>query len=476
MLEEFITNLVGVPQNVWRENADLNYLYNCAAEFRLNRSRYTKKILALIRPRIQNPAELDELQAIVQHLVDQATSQAKPEIDIYISQAIEIVANDFWLLGEMQKQGAPPNAVFLLKRNIGSEAIDVGKRLLNNAKRKVQALSLSKVELDEKKIQSLNKLKFDTNASPVAQFLNAAKRIHLIINAGRSTRLRTTIPKGVLYLDGKPLIQHTIDAGRNAGFDATIVVLGFKKDSNALFLDKNIQIITQATIEGTAHAVMCAHSALKNFKGTLLISYSDMPFMQAETLQKLLEKHESSQPVMSILTTRSENNPEFGRLVRDSQGHYLRIAQARIEQTKAEQADAGFYCFQSPAFWPYLLEIENRNNRYEYYLTDILHKISSAGQAIVGHETNDAIETLGINRPHEFIKALEIAYFLRKRYSHDQLFEYNRHQPPEFQEQFVEFYRQFQISPVNHLYHSTIHDVNLIKKACTKQIGAIFCM
>lgn len=475
-MEEFITNLVGVPQNSWQKNADLNYLYNCAAEFRLNRSKYAEKILDLVRPRIQNSAELDKLLAIIQHLVDQATSQAGLEFDIYISQAMEIVANDFWLLGEMSKQGAPPNAIFLLKQNIGSEAIDVGKRLLNNAKRKVQALSLPKVELDESRIQPLNKLKLDSDVSPVAQFLNDARRIHLIINAGRSTRLRTTIPKGVLYLGGKPLIQHTIDAGRKAGFDATIVVLGFKKEINALFLDKNIQIVTQATIEGTAHAVMCAYPVLKNFKGTLLISYSDMPFMQPETLHNLLEKHETSRPVMSILTTRSENNPEFGRLVRDGRGYYLRIAQARIEQTDTEQADAGFYCFQSPEFWSYLVGIENRNNRYEYYLTDILNKISSAGKAIVGYETNDKIETLGINRPHEFIKAFEIDCFLRRRYSHDQLLEYDRQQPPEFQKQLVDCYRQFQIFAPDRLEHPANHDIDLIEKARKQQIGAIFCV
>jgi len=475
-IEEFITDCVGLPRDIWQKNSDLDYLFSCAQHFRENPSAYVDYILDIITPRIRSSSQLDEIKGIARGLLRQGISQNDPEMDIYIAQALEIIVNDYWLLEEMAGNNVNPDIIFMLKKNISEEAIDVGRRLFGNAIRKIEAIQLHDIPLDLTKVRPLGEVVSAQALSleETIQISPEIKRIHLIINGGRSTRVRTTLPKGVIFLEGRPLIQYTIDAGRKAGFEATVVVLGFKKEINARFLSEDIFIITQPTIEGTGHAVMNAYRVLKDFKGTLLVSYSDMPFITPESLKRLVEIHERSQALMSILTTSNEKRPEFGRLVCDKKGNYLRIAQVRREEVETNEVDAGFYCFKCPDFWEYLKQVENRNNRYEYYLTDIMNIISSANIPIRGYKTLDEIETIGINRPDELIKALEIGNFLiKKKYSHTQLDGYYKQIPTTFRDEWLGFYQQFQVpGPSPRQTHEAT--MEQIQRQLTQQIGAIF--
>lgn len=475
-IHRFISIQTGYPKEEWIKNADLKYLYEQALIFRQKPVNYSKKILNIIANRIDDPKEIEELNQQIEILLKQAKEENQPETDLYISQAIEILANDYWLLNEMKAQGADQNNILLLKETIITDAIGVGERLFRNAMRKVQALKKANLELDRSKVKPLLQWvqdgSFDLNQSLTIS--PDIKRIHLIINAGRSTRVRTTIPKGVIYLGGKPLIQHTIDAGKKAGFEKTLVVLGFKKNINEAFLDKSVLTALQPTVEGTAHAVMSVFPALKNFKGVLLVSYSDMPFIRGKTLKRLLEKQESENAVMTILTTSRKKRPEFGRLIKDEQGNYLRIAQVRIEETDADQVDAGFYCFKCPEFWDFLGDVSNENNRYEYYLTDILNKISSSGQLINGHKTDNELETFGINRPNELIKAFEVAHHLNDNtLSFSELTECFNNYPDHFKKEVLKFYQKFYLLTASKK-HFTKLNMSQIEKSLSSQIGALF--
>ena len=410
MIHDFISKLTKLPYSSWSKNADIILLVNDAENFQKDRIGYINEMLKNAKENHIEPEEIGSLKIKLEECLKIAKKNQSDEDDLYIAQAIEIVTHDFGLLHRMQQANVDELIISEMKLNIVQDAIDVGRRLLRNAVRRIHALEFNNEELDTSKIMTI---KENYNLSlkdidPIMSIYENSKRVHLIINAGRSTRLKTTIPKGIIYLNTKPIIQNTIEAGKGAGFTETIVVLGFKEALNKKFLPDTVLTVNQPSVEGTAHAVMSAFNILKNFKGTLLVSYSDMPFITANTLRNLCYKHEKLNSIMTILTTSSDNRPEFGKLVKDKNGHYIRIAQPRIETNLSNQVDAGFYCFSCPEFWNYLGDIKNRNNRYEFYLTDIMSVLSKNGKIIGGYETENQIETIGINRREDLEQAYNV--------------------------------------------------------------------
>jgi CTP:molybdopterin cytidylyltransferase MocA len=481
VIREFVTERSGVPEVVWRRSRDMDYLVNCAERLEKDGKRYAENIYGIIAPRLSTDADRSELRDRLQFLAKRSLQLGSVETDIFIAQAIEIVANDYWLIQRMITHNAPSRAIIMLKSTMVSGAIEVGRRLFCNAVRRIQAMKQGCVELDPSRIMKLGQVWLDQKVeteSWATKIMPSTTRIHVVVNAGRSTRLRTTIPKGVIYLDDRPLIRYTIDAGKAAGFEQSVVVLGFKKDINEQFLRNDVSVVTQPSVKGTAHAVMSSGTALADFTGTLLVSYSDMPFITSVSLQRLVDMHEKSGAMLTILTTSSDRRPEFGKLVQNAEGHYLRIAQPRVEETLSDQADAGFYCFRCPDIWHYLEEVENRNNRYEYYLTDIMTILSSAGVPILGVETKDEIETLGINKPADLSTALEIGYLIHKKcYSHRQLHIALSRIRGKTESELLDYYK-YQVLRVLSDRHS--HDsykgnlnINRIRQAISNQVGAI---
>ena len=402
----FVTSLVGLPEADWQTNADLAYLVECAEAFAGGRAAHAARIEQVVLDRIRTPAQAHGLRPILQGIAMEAVANDYPESDIHAAQAIEIAANDWLLMQDMEDGGAPAEVVDELRQCLASEALDVGRRLLRNAVRQVDALRVH-APLDNRKVETLGQRYTREFAGREYPRLpdGSWSRVHLVLNAGRGTRLRTTIPKGIIYLGDQPMLRYTVDAGRSAGCEQTVVVLGFKRALNECFLDPGTTVVQQYPGDGTGHALLCAQDTLRGFSGTLLVSYSDMPFIQGSTLRQMIAQHEKSGAVMTLLTTPSALCPEFGRLLRDPAGRFLRVAQARIEDSLSDQADAGFYCFKCPDVWELLQHLENRNNRYEYYLTDILEQCHRTGQLSMAHEIVASLETLGINRPAELVQA-----------------------------------------------------------------------
>ncbi|HUS98756.1 MAG TPA: nucleotidyltransferase family protein, partial [Candidatus Thermoplasmatota archaeon] len=87
----------------------------------------------------------------------------------------------------------------------------------------------------------------------------------VILAAGEGKRLRPfteTMPKVMLPVANKPLLEYVFDAARKSGMNEIIVVVGYKKEViMEHFKDyKNVKItyVTQDRQLGTAHALLQA--------------------------------------------------------------------------------------------------------------------------------------------------------------------------------------------------------------------------
>ncbi|POC79624.1 bifunctional UDP-N-acetylglucosamine diphosphorylase/glucosamine-1-phosphate N-acetyltransferase GlmU, partial [Vibrio vulnificus] len=101
---------------------------------------------------------------------------------------------------------------------------------------------------------------------------------------------------------------------------------------------------------GTAHAVKMAQSHLINNEGTTLVVCGDTPLITSETLTSLIERHEASQSHATVLTATAIHPTGYGRIVKDSEGHLLRIVEekdANTEEKAITEISSGIFAFDN---------------------------------------------------------------------------------------------------------------------------------
>ena len=87
----------------------------------------------------------------------------------------------------------------------------------------------------------------------------------IILAAGKGTRMRSKLPKVLHKVGGKFMIQHVIDAARNAGSEREVVVIGSGAEL-VRELIPNVEFVLQEEQLGTGHAVLSAKKVLSSRK------------------------------------------------------------------------------------------------------------------------------------------------------------------------------------------------------------------
>ena len=222
----------------------------------------------------------------------------------------------------------------------------------------------------------------------------------VILAAGMGTRMKSKMPKGLHKVCGKPLSKWVIDASKAAGADKVCAVVGHKAETVKEVLGDVCEFALQAEQKGTGHAVMQAIDVIKNSKGEVVILNGDTPLITAETINKAIEYHKNNGNQATVITAILDDATGYGRIVRDNDGSVLKIVEqkdASEEEKKINEVNSGMYVFDAQSLVYALDKITPNNAQGEYYLTDTLEILLSAGKKIGGYAISDNDEIRGIN-------------------------------------------------------------------------------
>lgn len=222
----------------------------------------------------------------------------------------------------------------------------------------------------------------------------------VILAAGMGTRMKSKMPKVLHKVCGKPLSKWVIDASKVAGADKVCAVVGHKAETVKEVLGDVCEFALQAEQKGTGHAVMQAIDVIKNSKGEVVILNGDTPLITAETINKAIEYHKNNGNQATVITAILDDATGYGRIVRDNDGSVLKIVEqkdASEEEKKINEVNSGMYVFDAQSLVYALDKITPNNAQGEYYLTDTLEILLSAGKKIGGYAISDNDEIRGIN-------------------------------------------------------------------------------
>jgi len=242
----------------------------------------------------------------------------------------------------------------------------------------------------------------------------------IVLAAGKGTRMMSDLPKVLVPIAGRPMIDFVLDMLDACGVRRQLIVVGYRSDLVREHLASRRTVSPHTAAElvfveqteqlGTGHAVMVCRPALagatKSSEGTgpVLIVTGDSPLVRPETIRALLAEFAQTAPACLLGTAHKENPQGLGRIVRDGAGHFEAIVEERDAtdaQRKITEVNMSCYVFSAADLLWSLERLQADNAQREYYLTDCPGLLRRSGRAVEASPRLTPVETLSINTPDE---------------------------------------------------------------------------
>lgn len=240
----------------------------------------------------------------------------------------------------------------------------------------------------------------------------------VILAAGQGTRMRSDTHKVLHPIAGKALLMHLLDSVDRLGAEKRVVVVGKGRDQVEKALNgRDVIIAHQAEQKGTAHAVQQAKDALASYDGAVLILYGDTPFVEPETLKRMLDRLDGGGgPGVVVLASTPDDPLKYGRIILGEGDHIAKMVEfkdATEEERAVRLCNSGMMALRSKDLFRWLDKVGNDNAAGEYYLPDVVNIAAAEGRDAVVIE-GDPYETAGVNSRAE-LAHLELDWQRRRR-------------------------------------------------------------
>ncbi|WP_170395719.1 bifunctional UDP-N-acetylglucosamine diphosphorylase/glucosamine-1-phosphate N-acetyltransferase GlmU [Ruegeria arenilitoris] len=221
----------------------------------------------------------------------------------------------------------------------------------------------------------------------------------VILAAGKGTRMHSDIPKVLHPIAQVPMLVHAMRAGAILSPERTVIVTGHGAEAVAKVAtaeDEAAQIAVQDEQLGTAHAVAQAREALDGFTGDVVVLYGDTPFLQPDTLERMIAARAENDLV--ILGFEAADPARYGRLVMngDSLERIVEFKDASDEERAITFCNSGLLACDAQTLFSLIDTVGNDNAAGEYYLTDVVEIARARGLKVTAVACDEA-QTLGVN-------------------------------------------------------------------------------
>ncbi len=228
----------------------------------------------------------------------------------------------------------------------------------------------------------------------------------IILAAGQGTRMKSSRPKVLHQLAGKPMLQHVIDNSLALEPDQLILVIGHgAAQLREHMQDQALEFVEQNQQLGTGHAVAQCLASLKPGNDVLVL-YGDVPMISTNTLQALLQHGEHN--AVNILSFLPDDAFGYGRIVRQDDDKVIAIVEEKdADETQKiiRESNSGIMVIAASQVKPLINKLDNDNMQGEYYLTDVVKHAVESGLAVSATICDDADEVLGVNNQAQLAQA-----------------------------------------------------------------------
>ena len=231
--------------------------------------------------------------------------------------------------------------------------------------------------------------------------------------------MRSSVPKVLHRLAGRPMIRFVVDATRDAGIGRIVAVVGPDADDVQEAAGDGVEFAIQAERLGTGHALIQARDAIDDCEQVLVLN-GDVPLITPDTLRLLMRAHESNAADVSFLTAHVEEAGEYGCVQRDAEGSVTGIVEAPERDGPVEgpaEINSGQYCFRAAWLQEHAGSMPTAANG-EQYITSLIDLAVQEGAALGATLTEESSEVRGIN---DRVQLAEAEAVLRQGINREQM-------------------------------------------------------
>jgi len=206
----------------------------------------------------------------------------------------------------------------------------------------------------------------------------------VIMAGGFGTRLRpmtANLPKPMIPMAAKPLMEHTVALLKDHGFDDLVTLLYFQPDTIERYFGDGAEfgvkmIYATATEDyGTAGAVKNAESFLDD---TFLVTSGDI--LTDFDLSEAVKTHKDRGALVTIVLTRVENPLQYGVVITASDGRITHfIEKPTWGEVLSDTVNTGIYILE-----PEALELIPAGVEFDFS-RDLFPRLMKGGRALYGH-------------------------------------------------------------------------------------------
>jgi bifunctional UDP-N-acetylglucosamine pyrophosphorylase / glucosamine-1-phosphate N-acetyltransferase len=237
----------------------------------------------------------------------------------------------------------------------------------------------------------------------------------VILAAGAGSRMKSSKPKVMHEIGGRPMISHLLDTVNQLGTERVVVVTAPNMDA----VQKQVApatIAIQKEAKGTGHAVLSSLDALAGFRGDVLVLFGDCPLIKLETLNSMVEKRREKDAAVAVLGFEPVDTAEYGRLVTDTDGSLeaiVEFADADEKNRAINVCNSGVMVFDGTKLPALVSAITDSNSKGEFYLTDVVEIANAQGLSCT-YVVGDELELLGINNRVQLAEAEQVVQSQRR--------------------------------------------------------------
>jgi len=205
----------------------------------------------------------------------------------------------------------------------------------------------------------------------------------VILAAGRGTRMReltNEMPKPMIRVRGKPILQHIVEGLRDAGVKRHLVIVGYCADTIRKFFGNSVEYATQTVQDGTGRVVDLA----RDFAGDapFVLSYGDI-LVDPRNYKSIVDLGDDVEAIVSV--KRGEDVSKGGAVFVTEKMELRDIREkAPPGEAPSPWYNAGLYAFR-PTIFAFTARLE-RSPRGEYELTDAIRALAQSGKKVQAME------------------------------------------------------------------------------------------
>jgi bifunctional UDP-N-acetylglucosamine pyrophosphorylase / glucosamine-1-phosphate N-acetyltransferase len=232
----------------------------------------------------------------------------------------------------------------------------------------------------------------------------------IVLAAGEGTRMRSSRPKPLHRLCGRPMLLYVLDGLLDCAVRRAVIVVGHGGERVTKKLQEHqpdllLDFVEQHHQRGTGDAVSVGLTAFSDDEidtsdGDVLVLPGDTPLLRPATVAALLAEHRRADAACTVLTAHMPDPAGYGRILRGKEGRVTRIvedADATLEERAVDEVNTSIYCFRLNVLAPALRRLHPTNVQGEYYLTDVIEVLHDAGYRVAAVAAEDFRDTQGVN-------------------------------------------------------------------------------